>query len=92
MLGLQAGADDCLVEPYGYRDLMARMDAVARRTMSWSTTSTISHGLLHIDPCSRQMRVGERVVEVTRKEFDGDSVWIVTVRGMGCRLGERAAS
>lgn len=41
-----------------------------RRTMSWSTASTISRSPLHIDPCSRQVRVGERVVEVTRKEFD----------------------
>ncbi|MFE7325609.1 helix-turn-helix domain-containing protein [Streptomyces sp. NPDC057565] len=38
------------------------------------------------------MRVGERVVEVARKEFDGDSAWIVTVRGVGYRLGEGAAS
>ncbi|WP_371749148.1 response regulator transcription factor [Streptomyces sp. NBC_00280] len=132
VLSLQAGADDCLVKPYGYRELVARMEAIMRRALSWSSATAVSHGPLHIDPANRQVRVGEGVVEVTRKEFDllyllaslpetamsrrdimarawadegvtssrtvdmhvsslrsklGDSSWIVTVRGVGYRLG-----
>ncbi|WP_243754511.1 response regulator transcription factor [Labedaea rhizosphaerae] len=32
VLGLQAGADDCLDKPYGFRELLARIDAVMRRS------------------------------------------------------------
>ncbi|MDH6132644.1 DNA-binding response OmpR family regulator [Kitasatospora sp. MAA4] len=133
VLSLQAGADDCLVKPYCYRELLARINAVMRRTAAPPAADTVLRGRLRIDPRSRRVLLGERVVEVTRKEFDllyllaslpetvvsrrdlmakvwaedgtnssrtvdthvstlrnklGDGDWIVTVRGVGYRLGD----
>jgi DNA-binding response OmpR family regulator len=71
VLGLQAGSDDYLVKPYGFRELMARIDAVMRRARPQAARDrVIAHGPLRIDAGCREVRVGERVVGVTRKEFD----------------------
>ncbi|MEU3554287.1 response regulator transcription factor [Streptomyces fragilis] len=71
VLGLQAGADDYLVKPYGFRELMARIEAVMRRAGRQRTeSSAIEHGPLRIDPRTRQVRVNGVSVEMTRKEFD----------------------
>jgi DNA-binding response OmpR family regulator len=71
VLSLQAGADDCLVKPFGLRELLARMESVLRRVRpAEPLASTISHGHLHIDPRSRQVSVEGQHVKVTRKEFD----------------------
>ena len=71
VLGLQAGSDDYLVKPYGFRELMARIDAVMRRVRPAAARErVIAHGSLRIDAGCREVRVGERVVGVTRKEFD----------------------
>lgn len=71
VLGLQAGADDYLVKPYGFRELMARMDAVMRRVQAPTAgPSVITHGPLRIDAAARHVSLDGRQVEVTRKEFD----------------------
>ncbi|KIF78894.1 transcriptional regulator [Streptomyces sp. 150FB] len=72
VLGLHAGADDYLVKPYGFRELIARMEAVMRRAqpVAAPASSVISHGSLSIDATRRQVTVDGRSVEVTRKEFD----------------------
>ncbi|MEV0526116.1 response regulator transcription factor [Streptomyces sp. NPDC050439] len=72
VLGLQAGADDYLVKPYGFRELMARMEAVMRRVVRRpaSTAGAICHGPLSIDAGARQVSLEGRCIEVTRKEFD----------------------
>nr|WSY57713.1 response regulator transcription factor [Streptomyces sp. NBC_00886] len=73
VLGLQAGADDYLVKPYGFRELMARIEAVMRRSQGHTaptTPSVISHGPLHIDVSARQVRLDGRPIDLTRKEFN----------------------
>ncbi|MEU6055329.1 response regulator transcription factor [Streptomyces xanthochromogenes] len=71
VLALQAGADDYLVKPYGFRELMARMDAVMRRSRSQSPApQAIAHGRLLIDAGTREVHLDSRRIEVTRKEFD----------------------
>lgn len=72
VLGLQAGADDYVVKPYGFRELMARLEAVMRRGRphAVSEPSVVSHGALSIDVTTRQVTLAGRRVEVTRKEFD----------------------
>ena len=134
VLGLQAGADDYVVKPYGFRELMARMAAVMRRVrrQSQQPASALvrTHGQLRIDATSREVTVAGRQVDVTRKEFDllwllaanpdavvprrqimqqiwndswsrrtvdthvsslrnklGCGEWILTIRGVGFRLG-----
>ncbi|GAA2916712.1 response regulator transcription factor [Streptomyces thioluteus] len=71
VLGLQAGADDYLVKPYGLRELLARMDAVMRRAQPAAPAPpVISHGPLRIDAGARQVSLHGHRVDVTRKEFD----------------------
>ncbi|WP_406864109.1 response regulator transcription factor [Streptomyces sp. HUAS MG47] len=72
VLGLRAGADDYLVKPYGFRELLARMDAVMRRVRAHSPAAApfISHGALSIDTAARRVSVDGRWIDVTRKEFD----------------------
>ncbi|MEE1756580.1 response regulator transcription factor [Streptomyces sp. SP18CS02] len=131
VLGLQAGADDYLVKPYGFRELVARINAVMRRSRPRPPApKVLAHGPLLIDAGAREVRLDGRPVCVTRKEFDllyllashpetviprkrlmqqiwgdswsrrtvdshvsslrnklGASDWIITVRGVGFRLG-----
>ncbi|MFF8402564.1 response regulator transcription factor [Streptomyces sp. NPDC014846] len=72
VLGLQAGSDDYLVKPYGFRELLARMEAVMRRVRSQpaATAHVIHHGSLHIDAGARVATVDGVPVDLTRKEFD----------------------
>jgi DNA-binding response OmpR family regulator len=68
---LQAGADYCLVRPYRFRELAARIEALARH---WYThrreAKVITHGPLHVDAQRREVLVGGRTINLTRKEFD----------------------
>nr|UPA71905.1 response regulator MprA [Streptomyces sp.] len=71
VLGLRAGADDYLVKPYGFQELLARMEAVMRRVqVSAADPSLIVRGPLSIDVAARRVLVDGRRVDVTRKEFD----------------------
>jgi two-component system, OmpR family, response regulator RegX3 len=71
VLGLELGADDYVVKPFGFRELMARIRAVTRRTAGASPTATSVHvGKVTLDLRARRVTVGEEEVDLTRKEFD----------------------
>ncbi|OIJ92347.1 response regulator transcription factor [Streptomyces monashensis] len=70
VLGLQAGADDCMVKPYGFHELLARIGAVMRRVRPSPAARTIEHGSLRIDADVRKVTLHGRPVSLTRKEFD----------------------
>ncbi|MEV6771787.1 response regulator transcription factor [Nocardia sp. NPDC051030] len=72
VLGLQAGADDYIGKPYGFQELIARMNAVLRRSQpaSRSTAGVIEVGGLRIDPHTREITLRGRHVSTTRKEFE----------------------
>ncbi|MFY1681811.1 response regulator transcription factor [Micromonospora sp. WMMD730] len=70
VLGLQAGADDCMGKPYGLRELAARMEALLRRTYPARDGGILQYGALRIDPALRQVAVGLHPLALTRKEFD----------------------
>jgi DNA-binding response OmpR family regulator len=74
--GLRSGADDYLVKPVRMAELLARIDAVARRGTRAPVPpdTTVQVGDVLVDLRTRQVRVGERDVELTPKEFDVLSV------------------
>jgi DNA-binding response OmpR family regulator len=66
--GLREGADDYLVKPIHYPELVARLGAVLRRRRG-PREGPRRVGELVIDPATRSVRVGERSVELANKEF-----------------------
>jgi DNA-binding response OmpR family regulator len=72
--GLRAGADDFVVKPYDVHELLARIEAVTRRSRPMrpeSDARVLLHGGdLEIDLVARQMLVDGTPIELTRKEFD----------------------
>ncbi|MEX1008186.1 MAG: response regulator transcription factor [Acidimicrobiia bacterium] len=71
VVGLELGADDYIVKPFGFRELVARIRAVARRrpTPLAHTSSTELAGLA-IDRRTRRVIVEGSEVALTPKEFD----------------------
>jgi DNA-binding response OmpR family regulator len=68
--GLRAGADDYLIKPFAFAELLARVDALARRAGSSIADRTITYGAVSLDPLARRVTVGGEAVELTAKEFD----------------------
>jgi two-component system, OmpR family, alkaline phosphatase synthesis response regulator PhoP len=75
VLGLEMGADDYITKPFSLRELEARIKSVMRRLRAASRTEAsedapIVRGRLRIDPAKREVTVGDRLVELTPKEFE----------------------
>ncbi|HSC73117.1 MAG TPA: response regulator transcription factor [Gaiellaceae bacterium] len=68
--GLELGADDYVVKPFGLRELIARIRAVTRRARGDHAGSTTRIGDLEVDVRARRATLGGRRLELTQKEFD----------------------
>jgi DNA-binding response OmpR family regulator len=70
--GFELGADDYVVKPFSPRELVARIKAVLRRsaTTTARTEQPIAFETLALDPRSRTVRVRDKDVSLTAKEFD----------------------
>ena len=67
--GLNTGADDYLVKPFAFAELLARIQAVVRRGRGPASLQ-VEVGDLRIDVSTRRVTRGSRAVELTAKEFD----------------------
>jgi two-component system response regulator ResD len=71
LVGLRSGADDYVVKPFSPAELVARVDAVMRRTRGEEAfADPLRFGELEIDPRARTVAVAGREVELTQREFD----------------------
>jgi two-component system response regulator RegX3 len=70
VVGLELGADDYVVKPYGLRELIARIRAVLRRAEPAPTTGAVRVDGLEVDLRARRATLNGADVALTPKEFD----------------------
>jgi two-component system response regulator MprA len=67
--GLDAGADDYLVKPFALDELLARIRALLRRSTPAAGERPLRFDDLELDPVTRDVRRGARLIDLTRTEF-----------------------
>jgi DNA-binding response OmpR family regulator len=70
VVGLELGADDYVTKPFSPREVVARVRAVLRRTGQPAVSGRMDFGDLRIDTDRREIRLADREIHLTRKEFD----------------------
>lgn len=68
--GLDEGADDYLVKPFAFQELLARVRARLRTVRQESEVVLLQVADLKIDRINRRVRRGGRLIELTAREFD----------------------
>jgi heavy metal response regulator len=67
--GLQTGGDDYLTKPFAFSELLARIQALIRRATSVPSATTLQVGDLSMDLLSREVRRGDRPIDLQPREF-----------------------
>jgi len=67
--GLEAGADDYLTKPFSFSELLARVQALIRRAGNVTEPISLSLGDLSVDLVKRQVKRGEKTIELQPLEF-----------------------
>jgi two-component system OmpR family response regulator len=67
--GLQSGGDDYLVKPFAFGELLARLDALVRRSQDQGAETTLVLGDLSVDLLSRKVTRGGKPVALQPREF-----------------------
>jgi DNA-binding response OmpR family regulator len=67
--GLEAGADDYLIKPFSFAELLARVKALSRRQVQAAPEQELRAGDLVLDLSRHEARRGDRTIELTAKEF-----------------------
>ena len=67
--GLKAGGDDYLPKPFAFSELLARVEALQRRTQQDLITTTLQVGDLSIDLLSREVRRENQLISLQPREY-----------------------
>lgn len=73
LTGFNIGADDYITKPFSIRELQARVKAILKRSKATAITEkreNIEVGELVIDPITKRIVIGNKRIDLTRKEFD----------------------
>jgi DNA-binding response OmpR family regulator len=69
LTGFDSGADDYLIKPFSFRELMARIKALSRRNRESFVSPILKILDLELDSISRKVRRGEREIKLTPTEY-----------------------
>jgi DNA-binding response OmpR family regulator len=69
VIGLDAGADDYLVKPFAFAELLARVRALSRRGRA-DPPARLKISDLEVDPSARRVTRGGRTLDLTAREFE----------------------
>lgn len=78
--GLDAGADDYLVKPFEFAELMARLRALGRRSSQKIQQDMMDLGDFTLDRTSKVLEKGEQVIQLSPREFQ---IFDLLVQNMG---------
>ena len=67
--GLKAGGDDYLAKPFAFSELLARVEALQRRTQQDVITTTLQVGNLTVDLLSREVRRANQLISLQPREY-----------------------
>ena len=67
--GLRAGGDDYITKPFAFGELLARVDALGRRTLGHDADRALQVGDLRMDLMTRKVTRGSRVITLQPREF-----------------------
>lgn len=67
--GLNAGADDYLVKPFAFSELLARLQAISRRPPIVKQSENLQVADLEMDPAAHRVTRGGRLIDLTSHEF-----------------------
>jgi two-component system, OmpR family, response regulator len=67
--GLQAGGDDYLTKPFAFAELLARVQALIRRSTGAAEPTTLSAGDLTLDLLTREVRRDNQLIELRPREY-----------------------
>lgn len=68
--GLESGADDYLVKPFAFEELLARIRVQLRRRQSAQQSDILRYANLAMDTAAREVRIDDRRVDLTAKEYE----------------------
>ncbi|MCX7739046.1 MAG: response regulator transcription factor [Hydrogenothermaceae bacterium] len=68
--GLSIGADDYLTKPFSFPELIARINALLRRSKKLQDILKLKYEDLSLDVVKKEVRRGEKKIDLTAKEFD----------------------
>jgi two-component system OmpR family response regulator len=69
VVGLESGADDYLIKPFAFSELIARVQALARRPPLSRSQTVLRVGDLEVDLLKRKVRRGADVIDLQAREF-----------------------